>query len=175
MAEEVKCSYWVHSWGREGQPLTFQANVLKACSDGLFWPVLLMLHVPCAVARCWWMSGAECALWAKPHVLQHERKLPVHRYALSTQLPTGSCVRVCLAFSSWACFWKSFFLSLLYQQTLSVVMFNSQEVNNPRKMRRYSVFLLHEWARNELILQQPLKPKLSLLAAKASWSSLPSM
>ena len=69
---------------------------LMASSDPSCWCCVFLVMF----ARCWWVSGAECALWAKSHVLQHERKLPVHRYPLSTQLPTGSCFRVRLASSS---------------------------------------------------------------------------
>lgn len=131
-----------------------------------------MPHVPCAVARCWRVSGAECALWAKPHVLQHERKLPMHRYALSTQLPTGSCLGVCLAFPSQTCFCKSLFFFLFDQHTLFVVMFNSQEIPNRRGYGITVCSFFNEWARNELILQPPWQPKLSLLAASVLGQSV---
>lgn len=122
----------IHSWGF-AIPVKYPQQLLS----WPLWPELLTPCVPCAVARCWWVSGAECALWTESHVLQHERKLPVHRYPLSTQLPTGSCFRVCLTFSSQKYFWKAF----SPQPINSVVACNSQEVNNPRGIWHCSVFL----------------------------------
>lgn len=110
-------------------------------------PVLTQVaDAPCSLSwcRCWWVSGAECTLWAESHVLQHERKLPVHWYALSTWLPAASLFRVCLPSSSQTCFGKSFFPSLLDQQALSTVMFHSQQVSFPQGIWGYTVFLL-QW------------------------------
>ena len=144
-----------------------------------WWRVLTRVaNAACSLCycRCWWVSGAECALWTESHVLQYERKLPVHPDALSARLPTGSCVRVCLAFSSQTCFWKSFFLSLLDQQPLSAVMFHSQDVNSPPGDREWRcVSSSVNWQKNELILPQPLQLKPSLWAAGFLGASLASM
>lgn len=123
--------------------------------------------------RCWWVSGAECALWAESHVLQYERKLPVHPDALSTRLPTGSCVRVCLAFSSQTCFWKSFFLSLLDQQPLSAVMFHSQEVNSPPGIESYDVFLLQWTGKKWAHPAAATAAETITLICRVSWSKSP--
>lgn len=138
-------------------------------------PALMASLTQLADARCslcccryWWVSGTECALWAKSHVLQHERKLPLHWDTLSTWLPTGSCVRVCLAFSSQACFWKSSFLSLLDQQALSVVIFLTHRKSIiPQGLEVYSVFLLQRVGKK---MNSSCSSDCQLWAARVSWN-----
>lgn len=116
--------------------------------------------------RYWWVPGTECALWAKSHVLQHERKLPLHWDTLSTWLPTGSCVRVCLAFFSQACFWKSS-LSLLDQQALSAVMFLAHRKSViPQGLGVYSVFLLQRVGKK---MNSSCGSDCQLWATRVSW------
>jgi hypothetical protein len=123
------------------------------------------------LSRYWWVSGAEHTLWVESHVFQHERKLPVHRHALSTQLPVGPCGRVCLPFSSQTCFWKSF-ISLLDQPKSSLHAYLTHRKSVTWRLT--VCFFFSKWGGNEIIQQQPLQPKSSLVIAKASWSSLPS-
>lgn len=167
--KKLRCSYEPSSFlGRRKLTLSIPGKYPQCLP---WWPLLtLFADAICFLCCCryWWVSGTECALWAESHVLQHERKLPLHWDTLSTWLPTGSCVRVCLAFSSQACFWKSSCLSLLDQQALSAVMFLTHRKSViPQGLGVYCVFLLQRVGKQT---NSSCSSDCQLWAARVSWN-----
>lgn len=129
--------YQVHSWGGEASPLCPSNAHMPALIDfsdlTCMFPVLLLdvdeclgPTVHCGPNRmCFNVRGSyQCVDTPCPPNYQRD---PVSGYVLPS-LPRHA-------------FEKPVFLSLLDQQALSVVTFNSQEVSSPRGLQGYSMFL----------------------------------